>query len=66
MVINESEAPYMYCRDCKRLSPLVVIKGKKSCGVCGRMGLDRDSLPVVLLTRSEATLRKLPFLERDD
>lgn len=66
MVKNESEYPYMFCSECRKLSPIVITKGKKSCGMCGNASIDKDGLPVVTLTKSEALLRKLPILDEED
>ena len=58
---EEEEYPYMYCEDCSKLSPLVVLKGHRNCGVCGRIGLQEDGQFVVMFSKKEARLRKLPL-----
>lgn len=58
---EEEQKPYMYCYACGQLSPLVIIKGHRNCGVCGRVGLQEDGQPVVMFSKKEAHLRKLPL-----
>jgi ribosomal protein S27E len=63
--IEDKMWPYVFCTNCKCLSPLQLdaITDKPECMVCGYVIVSSKGGRRVLLTKEEARLRNLPMVK---